>query len=213
MRMRKKKNGDARIEACAHLLCRDIDIIKNDPTAPFGNKNPIHLEIGCGKGSFINALSDREKNVNFYALEMIPDAIVHALEKAVQKEDSSNIRFIIANAKNLTEMFPPHSIERIYLNFSDPWPKSRHAKRRLTYRTFLEMYKSLLTEDGSLYFKTDNIDLFEFSLVEFEEFGAKIDFVSRDLHSSELAESNIMTEYERNFSEKGFKINCAHIHF
>ena len=213
MRMRKKKNGEERIEACAHLLCRDMEILKNDPRAPFGNDHPIHLEIGCGKGSFINALSEREKDTNFYALEMIPDAIVHALEKAVQKEDSSNIRFIIGNAKNLLEIFPAHSIDRIYLNFSDPWPKSRHAKRRLTYRTFLEIYKTLLREGGSLYFKTDNIGLFEFSVEEFEAFGVKIDFISRDLHNSELAETNIMTEYERNFSEKGFKINCAHIRF
>ena len=213
MRMRKKKNGDKRIEACEHLLCRDMEALKNDPHAPFGNNNPIHLEIGCGKGSFINQLSVREKDTNFYALEMIPDAIVHALEAACEREDNENLRFIIGNAKNLLEIFPAHSIDRIYLNFSDPWPKSRHAKRRLTYSTFLELYKTLLKEGGSLYFKTDNIDLFEFSLEEFKEFGAKIDFVSRDLHASELAKTNIMTEYERNFSAKGFKINCAHIHF
>lgn len=213
MRMRKKKNCDSRIEACANLLCTDLEMIKADPHAPFCNRNPIHLEIGCGKGAFINELADRYKDIDFFALEMIPDAIVHALERAAKKEDCSNLRFIIANAKNLTEIFPPHSIERIYLNFSDPWPKSRHFKRRLTYRAFLEMYKTVLVEGGELFFKTDNTDLFEFSLEEFREFGLTFEFVSRDLHASELASDNVMTEYERNFSEKGFKINCAHVRF
>ncbi len=213
MRMRKKKNCGKRIEACAHLLCSDQSVIKTDPHAPFGNDNPIHLEIGCGKGAFINELSERNKDIDFYALEMIPDAIVHALERAAKNEECPNLRFIIANAKNICEIFPPHSIERIYLNFSDPWPKTRHAARRLTYRTFLEMYKTVLVEGGELYFKTDNVDLFEFSLKEFEGFGAKLEFVTRDLHASKLANENIMTEYERNFSEKGFKINCAHVRF
>ena len=138
-----------------------------------------------------------------------------ALEKAERAaaDRPDNLRFIIGNAENLTEWFPPHSIECLYLNFSDPWPKKRYAKRRLTHRNFLERYKTVLKEGGILRFKTDNVDLFDFSLEQFAEMGLTVTDVTRDLHNSPQAEGNVMTEYEKNFSEKGFPIHAATVHF
>jgi tRNA (guanine-N7-)-methyltransferase len=111
------------------------------------------------------------------------------------------------------EWFPEHSLDVIYLNFSDPWPKAGHAKRRLTHKNYLERYKKLLKEDGRLIFKTDNVGLFDFSLESFEEFGCVVEWMTRDLHNSERAADNVMTEYEKNFSEKGFTINSAIVRF
>ena len=113
---------------------------------------------------------------------------------------------------HLEQIFAPHSFERIYLNFSDPWPKARHAKRRLTYRAMLERFKNLLSENGKIEFKTDNRDLFDFSLIEFEESGYVLENVTFDLHACEWAKDNIVTEYEANFSAKGFKINRLEAH-
>ena len=129
-----------------------------------------------------------------------------AAEKANNKQ-LKNIKFMICDAKGLNEIFPEHSVDRIYLNFSDPWPKAGHYKRRLTYKAFLDVYKQILKTDGAIFFKTDNIGLFEFSLESFTADGWRLENVTYDLHNSEFAEENIMTEYEKNFSEKGFKIN------
>ena len=120
---------------------------------------------------------------------------------------------MIGDAKTLTEYFEPHTFDRLYLNFSDPWPKAGHAKRRLTHRGFLEIYRGLLKEGGMLYFKTDNEGLFDFSLEEFAAAGLTIEWQTRDLHNTELAATNIMTEYETNFSSKGFPIYSAHVRF
>ena len=148
-------------------------------------------------------------------MEKIADVVCLALEKAEAARETreDNLRFIIGDAKNLPEYFPEHSVECIYLNFSDPWPKAGHAKRRLTYRTFLEIYKKLLCEGGILKLKTDNVGLFDFSLEEFEAFGMEIFWQTRDLHASEKNPENIMTEYEKNFSQKGIKICSAWVRF
>ena len=215
MRMRKKKHGAERIEACAHLLITPSEEIKSDLQSAFTEKRPIHLEIGCGKGNFAVGMAAQNHDVNFIAMEKIADVACLALEKAERAKDErpDNLRFIIGDAKNLVEYFPEHSIDCIYLNFSDPWPKAGHAKRRLTYHTFLEIYKTLLKEGGLLRLKTDNAGLFDFSLEEFEAFGLKFDFVTRDLHKSEKNEGNVMTEYEKNFSDKGQPIYSAHVRF
>jgi tRNA (guanine-N7-)-methyltransferase len=138
-----------------------------------------------------------------------------ALEKAMASRDDrpDNLRFIIGNADDIVEWFPEHSLDVIYLNFSDPWPKAGHAKRRLTHRIFLERYKRILKEDGRLIFKTDNVGLFDFSLESFEEFGCTVEWMTRDLHNSDRAEGNVMTEYEKNWSEKGYTINSAIVRF
>ena len=215
MRMRKKKHGAERIAACAHLLIEKPEAPTCDPSMYFGEERPVFLEIGCGKGKFACGMSALHKEANFIAMEKVADVACLALEKAEADKDSrpDNLRFIIGNADKLEEWFPEKSLDRIYLNFSDPWPKAGHAKRRLTHRIYLEKYKKLLRDGGTLVFKTDNAGLFDFSLEEFEAFGLEILWMTRDLHNSPQAEGNVMTEYERNFSEKGFPIHAVTVLF
>lgn len=213
MRMRKKKHGAERIAACAELLI---------PTPPekdvrdyFEVKRPLCLEIGCGKGGFACDLTASDNSINLVALEKYSDAACLALEKAKASASCrpDNLRFMIADAAAVGEYFPAHSVERIYLNFSDPWPKSGYKKRRLTYRTFLELYRGILVPGGMLIQKTDNEGLFDFSLEEFAHAGLEIVMTTRDLHASEHAAGNVMTEYERQFTEKGMPIYSAWVRF
>ena len=209
MRMRKKKHGAERILACAELLIQEPEILKDDVSAPFADKSRrLCLEIGCGKGNFAVGMAKMHTDCNFIAMEKVPDVCCAALEKAMASRDErpDNLRFIIGNADDIVEWFPEHSLDAIYLNFSDPWPKAGHAKRRLTHKNYLERYKKLLREDGRLIFKTDNVGLFDFTLEELDAFGAKILWQTRDLHNEPEAQNNVMTEYEKNFSEKGVSI-------
>lgn len=199
MRMRKKKNGVARLDACS-------DYLVTSPEDPFVKNHPLDLEIGCGKGLFACESSKADPDRSFVAVELSTDALIIALERA-KREEIKNLRFINANASDLTSYFDAGSVDRIYLNFSDPWHKSRHYKRRLTYRSFLEIYGKLLADNGKLCFKTDNRALFDFSVSEFFECGWRIEDLTYDLHNSSFAKDNVVTEYEKNFSEKGFKIN------
>lgn len=196
--MRKKKHGSERILACGDLFVENPQSITSD--------KPVHLEIGCGKGAFITECARRNPDVQFYAMERISDVILLAAEKTKENE-IGNIRFIIGDAKNVAEYFAPHSVERIYLNFSDPWPKKGHAKRRLTHKNFLDVYKEILVPGGSIFVKTDNRPLFDFSLESLAENGFELRNVTYDLHNSEFNADNIVTEYEKTFSEKGFTIN------
>ncbi len=212
MRMRKKKHGAERIEACSQLLIRDVASLKDGFSGIFPEDKPTHLEIGCGKGNFAVGMAEQYPEVNFVAMERVADVCCIALEKAMKTGDdrpADNLRFLIGDARTLQENVLPHSLDCIYLNFSDPWPKSGHAKRRLTHRGFLSIYQTLLKEDGILHLKTDNVGLFDFSLEEFEAIGATVLWQTRDLHHSEKAADNVMTEYEKNFSEKGFAICSA----
>ena len=215
MRARKKKHGAERIAACAHLLIEDPAILKEDPQTPFPEKRPLHLEIGCGKGSFACGMAAAHPDVNFIAMERVPDVACLALEKAEREAENrpDNLRFLIGNAENLTEWLPAHSVDCLYLNFSDPWPKAGHKKRRLTHRLFLERYQTVLKKGGTLRFKTDNVGLFDFSLEEFEAAGLTVEWQTRDLHNTDKAATNIMTEYETNFSSKGFPIYSAWVRF
>lgn len=215
MRARKKKHGAERIAACSALLIEDTAELRADPQSFFAERRPLHLEIGCGKGSFACGMAAARGDINLIAMERVADVAVLALEKAARTADSrhDNLRFLIGNAENLTEWLPPHSVDCIYLNFSDPWHKARHAKRRLTYRDFLEKYRLILRKGGVLRFKTDNVNLFDFSLEEFAACGLRVENVTRDLHNSPFAAGNIMTEYEKNFSEKGFPIHAATVYF
>lgn len=169
----------------------------------FENDNPIHIEIGMGKGQFIMTLAQQNPNINYVGIEKYSSVLVRALEKQGELE-LPNIRFIRMEAENIADVFEKDEVERIYLNFSDPWPKDRHAKRRLTSVQFLERYEKILRHDGHLIFKTDNRDLFDFSLEQVEE---APDWVllnhTFDLHHSEYVKGNIMTEYEQRFLEKG----------
>ena len=217
MRMRKKKHGAERIAACAELLIADVAPLSrlgSEPTAIFTEAKPIHMEIGCGKGNFAVGMAAAHPEWNFIAMEKISDVACIALEKAKAADrPSDNLRFLIGDAEHLGEWVEPHSVSRIYLNFSDPWPKKGYAKRRLTHRRFLELYRTLLIEGGELYLKTDNVGLFDFSLEEFEAAGLTLTFMSRDFHATPEASDNIMTEYEANFSSQGMPIYCARVKF
>lgn len=212
MRVKKKKHGAERLEACGKIVIKDLRAEGNTSQQLFGNDNPIRIEIGCGKGDFIVGTAAKEPDVNFLAVEKVSDVLMLAAEK-VKKSELPNVRVCCVDAKELAEIFPEGSIDRIYLNFSDPWPKSRHEKRRLTYRTFLEIYKKILKPDGAVYFKTDNRGLFDFSLEEFKEFGMRLEKLTFDLHNSEYMEGNVMTEYERRFSGMGVSINRVEARF
>lgn len=215
MRMRKKKHGSERIAACASLLIPLPETVMENPGDFFPSKQELHLEIGCGKGAFACGMAAAHPDVNFIAMERVSDVACLALEKAMACADErpDNLRFMIGDARALTEMFPPDTFDCIYLNFSDPWPKSGYYKRRLTYRAFLEQYRILLKEGGLLRFKTDNDDLFAFSLEEFAAAGLHVEWSTDDLHHSPYAEGNVMTEYERNFTEKGQLIHAALVRF
>lgn len=213
MRMRKKKHGAERIAACADLLIPSPP--EKDIRGYFSEERPLCLEIGCGKGGFACGLTSADHGINLVAVEKYSDAACLALEKAKASADSrpDNLRFMIADASALGEYFPEHSVSCIYLNFSDPWPKSGYYKRRLTYASFLEIYRKLLVPGGMLKQKTDNEGLFEFSLEQFAAAGLDIVMTTRDLHGSPYAEGNVVTEYEAQFSAKGMPIYSAWVRF
>ncbi len=171
----------------------------------FGNGHPLHLEIGMGKGKFLLALAEAHPEINYVGIEKYDSVLVRAMEKVDEMETPpENIRFLRMDAENICSMFAPGEVERIYLNFSDPWPKDRHAKRRLTSENFLNKYDRILADDGRIEFKTDNADLFEFSLAQVEPAGWRLVAATRDLHhDAAMNAGNIMTEYEEKFSRQG----------
>ncbi len=170
----------------------------------FGNSQPIHIEIGMGKGRFIMDMAKAHPDINYIGIEKYSSVLLRAIQKMEQQEALSNVRFVRMDAETITEVFAEEEVERIYLNFSDPWPKDRHAKRRLPSREFLARYDKILTKAGQLEFKTDNKDLFLFALDELEEAGWRAEKVTHDLHrDEEMMRGNIMTEYEDKFSSLG----------
>ncbi len=168
----------------------------------FGNDRPVHIEIGMGKGKFLLTLAEKNPEINYIGIEKFSSVLVRAVEKTEEFE-GNNLRLIRMDAENLQDVFAEGEIDRIYLNFSDPWPKERHAKRRLTSTRFYERYDHILAKDGQVIFKTDNRGLFDFSMEQTEEAGWKLLDCTFDLHHSEFAKDNVMTEYETKFSEKG----------
>lgn len=210
MRMRKKKHSKERLAACARLLCEKRETPIAAPATDFGREGEMHLEIGCGKGAFACGMAANYPDVSFYAMERVENVMINALERAEAESANrvnDNLRFIIANAENLEEWFEKESLDVIYLNFSDPWPKERHAKRRLTHRDSLRRYFGFLKEGGKIRFKTDNVALFDFTLEEIDALGLSPDIVTRDLHHSPYNDGNVMTEYEKNFSSQGYPIH------
>lgn len=168
----------------------------------FGNDNPIEIEIGMGKGRFIMELAALHPEINYVGIERYPSVLLRGLQKRAELE-LDNIYFMCVDAKNLAEIYAPGEVEKIYLNFSDPWPKDRHEKRRLTSEDFLAVYNQILRPDGVLEFKTDNKGLFDYSLEAIPAAGWKIVDYTYDLHHSEMGAGNVMTEYEEKFSSKG----------
>lgn len=177
----------------------------------FGNDNPLHIEIGMGKGQFLLTLAKQNPDINYIGVERYSSVLLRALEKYETEEFAGlkNIRFICMDANDIAEVFAPAEVDKIYLNFSDPWPKARHARRRLTSKEFLSRYEKVLCEVGTLEFKTDNHPLFEFSLEQAEEAeGWAVQEYTFDLHHNEkMNEGNVMTEYEQKFSSMGNPIH------
>ena len=237
MRMKKKKHGQERIKLLSALTVNDIKEFYENRKEIFGNNNPLRIEIGCGKGDFVCGKSEQECEYNYLAVEKIADVCTLAVENYAQKiglgtlapnggwqkpngeiyklgevvpferEELGNVRFMVGDAKELLVNLPDDAVNAVYVNFCDPWSKKGHTKRRLTYIEFLKMYSRILTKDGKFNFKTDNLPLFEFSLEEVEKSPLSLEYHTFDLHNSEMDATNIRTEYERSFSEKGFKIN------
>ena len=176
----------------------------------FGNQNPIYIEIGMGKGKFILEMAQKYPDINFIGIERYSSVLLRAVEKFDTEEykELTNVRFVCMDARDVAEVFGEEEVDRIYLNFSDPWPKARHAKRRLTSQEFLERYEKILSGEGSVEFKTDNTELFNFSMEQIKESGWKLTRYTYDLHHHEdLNDDNVMTEYEEKFSAKGNPIN------
>ena len=171
----------------------------------FGNDHPVQIEVGMGKGRFITQMAELHPRINYIGIERYTSVLLRAVEKLQREEKHPrNLLFLCEDAAELPEIFAPAEVERIYLNFSDPWPKDRHAKRRLPSRQFLERYDRILTAQGSVEFKTDNRGLFDFAVQEAEAAGWKMTLCTWDLHAdAELMKDNIMTEYEEKFSSKG----------
>ena len=179
--------------------------IKGKWNTIFKNDNPIHIEVGMGKGRFLMEMAGLHSEVNYIGIEMYSSVLLRAIQKAESLENTEgNFRFIRMDARELPEVFSKGEVEKIYLNFSDPWPKERHAKRRLTSREFLRRYERLLPEGGTVEFKTDNRELFDFSLEEIRERGWSLESFTFDLHNDPILNiGNVMTEYEEKFSVMG----------
>lgn len=169
----------------------------------FGNDHPLHIEIGMGKGQFLTTLAKQNPHINYIGIEKFSSVLIRALEKK-EEEETPNLLFIRVDAETLPEIFEKGEVAKIYLNFSDPWPKDRHAKRRLTSPQFFLRYDEVLAADGVVEFKTDNVGLFDFSLESVEQAGWKLLAFTRDLHHDEVLNAgNVMTEYEERFSSMG----------
>ncbi|MCH7322448.1 tRNA (guanosine(46)-N7)-methyltransferase TrmB [Solibacillus sp. MA9] len=176
----------------------------------FGNNNPVHIEVGTGKGQFVLGMAQQNPDINYIGIELFDSVIVCALEKIEAANKPSNLRLLKVNGEDLEKFFTKNDVDRVYLNFSDPWPKVRHAKRRLTHENFLKLYENVLVDNGEIHFKTDNRGLFEYSLVSMNAYGMSLNYVSLDLHVN-MPEDNVMTEYEEKFSKKGqpiYRLEC-----
>lgn len=200
MRMRKKKNLTPRMERCAGVWVQEPAQHRGAWRSLLRPGCPLCVELGCGKGRFTCGSAAAEPDALFIALERVPDAMVMAMERAVEQE-LANVFFVDADAAQLPEFFAPGEVDRIYLNFSDPWPSNRHAKRRLTHPDFLRRYAAVLADGGEIQFKTDNRDLFEWSLFQFPKAGFALREVTRDLHAGGIR--GIMTDYEAKFHAMG----------
>ena len=202
MRLRNIKGADNAVQNSKYCIQNPVEI-KGKWHEIFENENPIHIEIGMGKGQFLMQLATQNPNINYLGIERYTSVLFRALQKMEQKP-LNNLKFLCVNAEILPEIFEKDEVDRIYLNFSDPWPKDRHSKRRLTSREFLKRYNTFLKPNGVIEFKTDNVGLFNFSLEEVPYAGFKLLASTYDLHHDPvLNEGNIMTEYEEKFSSLG----------
>ena len=206
MRLRKKPHTDEKLQNFADFVTvGNIQSIVKDPA------RELYVELGTGKGDFITQIAERNPQINFIGLEVEATCVLAAARK-VREKNLSNVRLIVFDVANITELFAEHEVDRLFINFCDPWPKKRHAKRRLTNIKFLELYRKILKNGGEIYFKTDNRGLFDYSLEQFTKAGLKVRDVTNDLHADEPPD-NIRTEYENKFSEQGVPINSCVVSF
>jgi tRNA (guanine-N7-)-methyltransferase len=206
--MRKKKNLVPRLEKCSRFLVSEPQELRGKWIGELmPGASGIYVEIGCGKGRFITETARLNPDMLFIGIERVPEALVIAMEKTAE-HGSDNVFFLSRDAEEIDELFEKGEVSGIYLNFSDPWPKAKHAKRRLTHVHFLSKYKEILGVSGDIWLKTDNLPLFEFSLEQFELAGFSLGELTRDLHADGI--EGVMTEYEEKFYSAGIKINrCA----
>lgn len=212
MRLRGRKGIREEIAAQPELVIMDPRSYKGKWAEFFGNDRPIHVELGMGKGKFISEMSVRNPQINFIGVDMFDELLRRASEKARKAHGLEtygklpNLALALMNIEYIEDVFAAGEIERIYLNFSDPWPKRRHAKRRLTHARFVQKYIKLLNDNGQIHFKTDSRSLFEFSLNSFADMGLRMRNISLDLHGQGLREDMVQTEYELKFYECGMPI-------
>lgn len=204
MRVRKRAGAEELLQAHPEFVVAEPTKWKGHWQERFENDHPIHIEIGMGKGRFITEMAKAHPEINYIGIEMQISVVSLALDKLIE-EPLPNVQLLHVDGSALTEYFATHEIDQIYLNFSDPWPKKKHEKRRLTSKSFLSVDEQILRPNGEIHFKTDNQGLFEYSLASFSQYGMIIKQVWLDLHKSDY-QGNIMTEYEEKFSNKGQRI-------
>ena len=212
LRLRNKAWAEPLIAEHPELLVTSPNQFKGKWQSRFEKKQPLFIEIGMGKGGFIMGMAEKFPEYNFIGIELQTTIAAITLKKQVEAK-IPNLQLILGNGDSVTEFFDDNEVDGVYLNFSDPWPKTRQAKRRLTHGSFLKGYEQVMKADGHLEFKTDNRGLFEYSLVSLNEYGMAYDQVWLDLHASIEAEDNVMTEYEEKFSKKGQPIYKLEAHF
>lgn len=211
MRLRNKPWAKEKLAQYPQYVISSPELLKGKWNDTFEQNHPLHIEIGTGRGRFITGMAKANPNINYLGIELQQSVIVTALDRLIEAE-LPNVKLLKANASDLSEYFTKGDVDRVYLNFSDPWPKTRHDKRRLTYKTFLQQYEGILVNQGEIHFKTDNQGLFEYSLKSFSEYGMILKYVSLDLHNSGF-EGNIMTEYEEKFSSMGNRIYRCEVQY
>lgn len=201
MRVRKRKGAEEHLANNPHYVILNPEDAKGRWHDVFGNDRPIHIEVGSGKGGFITGMALKNPDINYIGIDIQLSVLSYALDKVLASE-VSNVKLLRVDGSSLTNYFEDGEVDMMYLNFSDPWPKTKHEKRRLTYKDFLDTYKRILPEHGEMHFKTDNRGLFEYSLASFSQYGMTLRQIWLDLHASNY-EGNVMTEYEEKFSNKG----------
>lgn len=212
MRLRGRKGIRENLEQQESLVVLDPREYKGRWAELFGNDRPIHVELGMGKGQFVSGMSVKYPEANFVGMDMYDELIRRASEKVrsiwqeQHQQEPASVRLALGNIESIDEFFAPGEIQRIYLNFSDPWPKKKHGRRRLTHPRFLDKYCKLLNEEGEIHFKTDSRSLFEFSLNSFATSGLQMRNISLSLHADGIVEDNVMTEYESKFVGQGMPI-------
>ncbi|HEP1223321.1 TPA: tRNA (guanosine(46)-N7)-methyltransferase TrmB [Streptococcus pyogenes] len=201
MRVRKRKGAEEHLANNPHYVILNPEDAKGRWHDVFGNDRPIHIEVGSGKGGFITGMALKNPDINYIGIDIQLSVLSYALDKVLASE-VPNVKLLRVDGSSLTNHFEDGEVDMMYLNFSDPWPKTKHEKRRLTYKDFLDTYKRILPEHGEIHFKTDNRGLFEYSLASFSQYGMTLRQIWLDLHASNY-EGNVMTEYEEKFSNKG----------